>query len=97
METKNEVDKKEKRDTLATVLFWAGWCFVGIAVFIVIGTIFMNDYPSQINRFTIIYWMFQRVTSFVFHAFILFAASAIIRTTNANALELRKLRSEQKQ
>ena len=98
MQTKSSAtNKKMPGETLAVVLDWSAWCLIGLTILIFLISSVTTSYPTTLSPLQIVLYQVRSVTYVVFTAFVLFGISAIIKATNANTLEIRKLRSDSKQ
>ncbi|UCC23259.1 MAG: hypothetical protein JSW23_04180 [Planctomycetota bacterium] len=82
--------KREGGEILGIILYWAGWCVLAANVCFVGWALVTQDIPEK-GRWQIVMLYARAMVQGIFGALVLFGISAVLRATNANTREIRKL------
>lgn len=95
-------NNKEPGETLAVLLYLIAWCVLGITIFLACAAFFQHFLPPFLTgraynlRWKHLYSSYVILTlntgKGILASLVMFALAAIIRATNANTRELRRLR-----
>lgn len=88
--------ERQPGEILAIILYWAGWCAIAANVLCLVWALYTQDFPEKARLQVAAVYVRSMVTA-ILGALVLFGISAVLKATNANTREIRKLASKEGQ